>query len=145
MAPPRKAPPAPRSASPLDQMTEAQRQEAREMYEKVCEGLDEAWRLNATMRDLLSEPGNAGVSILLIQMRAEARVEIMKKMLEGKMQAEDVQRQQADVTNAQRRTRRAVDQDQVDGTTAEPRPQVNAPEEIILDPMQRTLDEWNLA
>ena len=112
------------------------------MYEKVCEGLDEGWRLNATMRDLLSEPGNAGVGILLIQMRAEARVEIMKKLIEGKIQTEDVRRQQIDAQNAHRRTRRAVDQDQVDGSTAEPRPQVNASEEIIIDPMQRTLDEW---
>ena len=131
--------------SPFDRMNEAQRKEAAAMYEKVCEGLDEGWHLNATMRDILSEPDNVGVRGLLIQMRAEARVEIMKKLIEGKIQAEDVRRQQVDAQNAHWRTRRAVDQDQVDGTTAEPRPQVNAPEEIILDPMQRTLDEWNLA
>ena len=126
-------------------MNEAQRKEAKEMYAKVCEGLDEGWHLNAMMGDLLSDPDNVGVRNLLIQMTKEARVETMKKMIEGKIQTEEIERQQVDVQNAQRRTRRAVDQEQVDGSTAEPRPQVNAPEEIILDPMQRTLDEWNLA
>ena len=119
------------------------------MYATICEGLDRGWKYNAMMRDLLSEPGNVGVRKLLIEMRAEARVEIMEKLIEGKIQTEEIARAGAAAevnhiltSTAQRRTRRAVDQDHVDSSTVEHRLPVNASEEIVIDPMQRTLDEW---
>ena len=143
--PPRKAPPMDKGPkSPFDRMTEAQKQEAIDLYNRVCEGLDRGWKLNAMMRDLLSEPDNVGVRRLLLEMTAEARVQIMEKFIEGKIQTDEILRQQtaAEASTAPRRTRRAVDQDQVDPPTVEPRPPVNASEEIVIDPMQRTLDEW---
>ena len=126
--------------SPLDKMTEAQKQEAINLYNRVCEGLDKGWKFNPVMRDLLSEKENEGVRQILLDMNPEARVQIMERMIEGKIQMDDIHRQAATAaaSTAQRRTRRAVDQDQVDSSTVvvEQRPPVNPAEEIALDPLQ---------
>ena len=125
--------------SPLDEMSESEKREAIRKCNLLCEGLP-GWRYNNILKDHLSRPENRGVRDLLLTMIPKNREAILVQMQEGALQPSDVPTE-----GHTRRTRRVRDVQEpvlAPVTHTELRPPVNAPEKNVIDPTQRTLDEW---